>query len=176
MEQEGVLILATQRCAGTNISKGIASHYNKKYIHEPNLVNVQWATDDVVKLISNMSSFPKYVSKFKNIILITRRDLASAKESLGFLYYNYGNHKFDQTWNSNKIETVKKSKEYISAAARVDHCTKCLNFLSKELNIPIEYTEDILIDKKFKYSNIQIDSKYLAPELKLRSTWNETTI
>lgn len=174
MEQKGVLILATQRCAGTNISKGIASYYDKKYIHEPNLFNIQWTTDDVVKLISNKYSFPKYVSKFKNIILITRRDLTSAKESLGFLYYV--KHNFDQTWNSNKVEIVKKSKEYKSAAARLDYCTKCINFLSKELDIPIEYTEDVLINKKFNYSDIKIDPAYLEPNLKLRTTWNETAI
>ena len=174
MEQEGILILATQRCAGTNISKGIASYYNKKYVHEPNLFNIQWTTDDVVKLISNEYSFPNYTSKFNNIILITRRDLNSAKESLGFLYNV--KHGFDQPWNSSKIEIIKKSKLYKKASVRLDYCTRCINVLSKELNIPIEYTEDILKDKKFTYSDIKIDPAYLEPNLKLRNTWNETAI
>ena len=50
MEQEGILILATPRCAGTNISKGIASYYNKEYIHEPNLFNTYWTKDDIIRL------------------------------------------------------------------------------------------------------------------------------
>lgn len=174
MEQEGILILATPRCAGTNISKGIASYYNKEYIHEPNLFNTYWTKDDIIKVITNYSSLPQYTDFFNKIILIDRRDTQEQIESLAMMY-STGND-YTSKWNSKNLDKLKYSYPYVRAKERIDSCKKCINLLSKELDKDIEYTEDILKDKKFKYSNIQIDSKYLLPELKLRNTWDETTI
>ena len=91
------------------------------------------------------------------------------------MMYSTGND-YTSKWNSKNLDKLKYSYPYVRAKERIDSCKKCINLLSKELDKDIEYTEDILKDKKFKYSNIQIDSKYLLPELKLRNTWDETTI
>ena len=174
MEQEGILVLATPRSAGSNISKGIASYYNKEYVHEPNFFNINWSTENVVKVITWYSSLPQYTSLFSNIILITRRDITAASESLAMIYCS-GN-KYTAKWNDKNLEKLRNSYFFIRAKERMKDCNRCIELLSKELNIKIEYTEDILKDKKFKHSNIKIDTNYLIPELKLRNTWDETTI
>ena len=179
--EQGILVLATQRCAGTNIAKGIASFYSKRYAHEPNVKTISWSDKDVVKVISNNTA-KEYIPQFKNIILVTRRDMLAAQESLGVMYYKgnttsrYDNHIIQQKWNDKYLNEIKKDSQYKVGCNRVEFANNVLKSISKQYSLPIEYTEDILKEKKLRHSDIKIDPDYLEPSLKLRATWDKSTI
>ena len=182
----GILIISGPRTGSTNLMKSIASHYNKKEIFEPDIVK-KWppynSNKDVVKfiplwlehiskdakLLSNHKPFYKSIVKnskeFNTIILLNRRNREEQLESLYVIKKHLnGSH---VRWGSEK-EIDKQSNYWHYITNWMYHLDIVLNNLSKDLDIPIDYYEDVYNNKTLTNKNIKLDLEYLKPKYKLR--------
>jgi hypothetical protein len=75
---------------------------------------------------------------FQKIILLSRRDLIAVTESWSFLLYETKNG-----FKSDDAYVWKKTSNYDEQFEFIKKSQKELEYLSKELNIPITYYEDI---------------------------------
>lgn len=83
----------------------------------------------------------EFIKEFDEIILLSRRDLVACIESVSFLMYNYGKIKFNYY---SPYFYEKPPKEIYEIYEREIYVyDKIINIISKSLNIPIIYYEDI---------------------------------
>ena len=186
IKEGGILIISGPRTGSTNLLKSIGSAYNKKERFEPDIVK-KWppydSSNDVVKfvpvwaehignggdLLSNYTSFYKGVidstKEFNTIILLSRRNREEQLESL----YVLGKYQYtvNKKWGIEK-EIDKQSHYWKYITNWMYHLDIVMNNLSQDLNIPIDYCEDVYKNKTLTNKNIKLDLEYFKPKYKLR--------
>jgi len=148
-----VLIVSLPRCGSTSLMNRIASNDNLESYMEPFSIDREhppygyWDTINnvVVKTLIGqpqlndlVSFYTKFSEKFDKVILLSRRDLLSVSESFAYLTWNIENGiSFDTEyiWTP----TPNLNDTYLLINKLNDDILK----LSKKINIPITYYEDI---------------------------------
>ena len=186
IKEGGILIISGPRTGSTNLLKSIGSAYNKKERFEPDIIK-KWppydSSNDVVKfvplwehhlskdgdLLSNHTPFYKGVidsaKEFNTIILLSRRNREEQLESL----YVLGKYQYtvNKKWGIEK-EINKESHYWKYITNWMYHLDIVMNNLSQDLNIPIDYYEDVYKNKALTNKNIKLDLEYFKPKYKLR--------
>lgn len=175
---EGIIIVSSPRSGGTNLMKSISSFYNKKYYFEPDITKNQVEFNykkDVVKYIpyhidwidnEELYDYDKIldkISKFKNIILLDRKNKEHQAESFYHLIH-YGT--YYKNWIPTKIN--KNENEYRKIKQFLYRTSYVIEKLSKDLNISINYYEDVYLHKKINNENIKLDLQFFDKKYKLR--------
>ena len=190
----GILIISGPRTGSSNLMKSISSAYKKKQWFEPNILKKRPKYDsssDVVKFVpwwvkhkwvkhindddGLLSVLKDHTSlykglldsskKFNTVILLNRRNREEQVESLYVLkkYRNTHNEK----WGTEK-EIDKKSDSWKRLASWLNRLDIILNKLSEDLNIPVNYYEDVYKNKSLSNKNIKLDLEYFKPKYKLK--------
>jgi hypothetical protein len=152
-----ILIIATPRCGGYTLHRELAKTYNLTAIHEPNWkgLDKEFIEGSCVKTIVYENTFEELISlavKSDKVILLDRKDKVAQTQAIVSLNANDGNMFKKWEW-----EEGKHSSEYIiNWAVTLTEGNSKLQNLSKELNIPLEYYEDIfygdgLADKELEF-------------------------
>ena len=180
----GILIIAAPRTGSTNLMKSIGSAYNKKERFEPDIVK-KWprydSSNDVVKFVplweSHISNdnekiiydkydtMIKHAKEFNTIILLDRINRREQVDSFYVLQENYTG-RVNIKWRDEQIDT--NSENYKFFEKYLNAFPKLFNKLSKELNIPIDYYENVYKNKSLTNKNIKLDLEYFKPKYKLR--------
>ena len=167
----GILIVSGPRTGSTNLGKSISSFYKKKFIFEPYIFDDTQLFDeksDVVKIIPPDGDYNKIISvikKFNTIILLDRKN---KKEQCDSLYSLNKNKTFDTKWFIDDID--RDCIEYKNYLIEVKKISDILESISKDLNLEIDYYEELYSDKKLKNKKILLDSSFFDKKYKLRST------
>ena len=179
ISEGGIIIVCQPRTGSTNLMKSIGSFYNKKTIFEPDLINNIPECDytkDVVKFFpywpahfNNTMEYDyelilKKIKKYNTIILLNRinkeeqvESFYSVRELLNAEYYKkWGNGYIDKT-----SEIYKFYKNYIL------ECDTVLDRISKDLELKINYYEEVYENKKLNI-DIGLDLSYFKKDNKLR--------
>ena len=141
-----VLIVALPRTGSTNLMDKIARENNlsaifepfdsrKSYLYSSTLDNV------VVKTIVEQHPNNLDLCKdFKEIILLSRRNFTEHLESVAFLYHN-----IPKGYHNNTHYTYSTPPQSVIdfAHKRINEMNTELEKLSEQLNIPIQYYEDL---------------------------------
>ena len=141
-----ILIVALPRTGSTSLLYQIAKEKKLTLFFEPFSLKENYyfnSTMDniVVKTIVEQHSNNLDLAKdFDEVILLSRKDYRKHVESLSYLYYNIPNG-----YNSNKpydysvppLEVIQKAEK------RINEMNAELGTLSEQLNIPIQYYEDL---------------------------------
>lgn len=162
-----VLILSTVRSGSSRLLESISSYYNQEGIFEPTTPRYKKdfdPTKDIVKIVIQTLSIEEHlelINKFENVILLDRKDIKAQVESyLNLWTYLNGdyNKKYVAKEFSEEVinETLHKFKKWKSDLKKI----------SKKINKPIIYLEDLLEFKKIK--GIGYDTKFFKKEYKLR--------
>ena len=148
-----VLIISLPRCGSTSLMNKISEERNLKLYMEPFSMDKihpsydYWddKTDVVIKTLIGqprindlVSFYSEFSKKFDEIILLSRRDLTAVCESLAYLKWNISNgfklddvYHWEETPNLNETHIMVKNLNYD------------IHALSKKINVPITYYEDI---------------------------------
>lgn len=138
--------------------KGIFEPYNimflDKQTYSPNMVDVAVKTiiGQTPKLIQcdieteeytkqYLNWYYEFILDFDEITLLSRRDLVACIESVSFLMYNYNKKKFN--YYSQYFYEKPPKEIYDTYEKEIRVYDKIINIISKELDIPIIYYEDI---------------------------------
>jgi hypothetical protein len=162
-----LLITSLPRTGSSKLLTEISKKYNLNGIFEPynimvlnketysrNMVDVAVKTiiGQTPKLIQYDIESEEYTNQYLNwyyefildfdkIILLSRKDLIACIESISFLMYNYDKKNFNYYSQYFYEKPPKEIYDIFEKEIRV--YDKIINILSKELNIPITYYEDI---------------------------------
>jgi hypothetical protein len=152
-----ILIIATPRCGGYTLHKELAKTYNLTAIHEPKWkgLDKEFIEDSCVKVIvyeNTLEELVNLASKFEKVILLDRKDKIAQTQAIVSLNANDGNMFRKWVWEEGKHS----SEDIINWAVTLANCNNKLENLSKELNVPLEYYEDIfygdgLADKELEF-------------------------
>jgi hypothetical protein len=184
IKQTGILIVSAPRCGSTNLMKSLASTYDKNFSFEPDLINQypKFSYNDVVKIVPfwethvlHTNSFRynlllENIKQFNNIILLKRKNFIEQLESY-YVMKKYSTGKIDRKWGNeeiNKDDSYYFFKEYLSKTNKV------IDRLSADLNLEINYYEDIFKDKKLK--NYKLDLSFLDSSNKLKQINKERLV
>jgi hypothetical protein len=150
-----VLIISLPRTGSTELGKDISIKRKIKYECEPfNGGNVLLTNFDLNNIVLKTILFhlPSYVNEsnrinwlielsknFNEVILLSRRNLINCAESWAYLQYNEKQKSFkaDEPYLWERTPNFDKEFEFIQK------CNDELVYISKKLNIPITYYEDI---------------------------------
>ncbi len=180
----GILIISGPRTGSSNLLKSISFAYNKKFVFEPDIFETPPLYDsskDVVKIIPLKKyhldkgyDFLPIAKQFNTVVLLNRRNREEQLESL----YVMGTDKktgIKKRWGIEK-EIDKDSNYYGYLAQWMDELDIVLNKLSEDLNIPIDYYEDVYKNKTLSNKDINLELEYLNPKYKLRQVKPKTII
>lgn len=163
------LIIAHPRSGSTNLMKSIASGNNIMSCFEPfgpHRGNLNG--NKCVKVIVSRKTNEFYLNlcnSYEKVVLLARRDTKLAAESLTKLYANGGYP--IAPWVSLTKEEEKKIPRYIE---EIDRGKDNLAILSKALDIPIDYYEDVYTNMTLLDRSIKLDVSYLDNSKKLKKT------
>lgn len=105
----------------------------------PKIIEYEVGSDEYVNEYLNW--IYTFIKDFDEIILLSRKDLVACIESVSFLMYNYNRKKFNY-YSSYYYE--KPPKEIYDVYEKEIYVyDRIINIISKELDIPIIYYEDI---------------------------------
>ena len=151
-----ILIIALPRTGSTELGTRLSVENKLKYEFEPfnplekllkyeskNYKNaliktMVFHTPIFVDEVDRLKWLLNISKDFKKIILLSRKDLIAVTESWSFLLYETKNG-----FKSTYPYVWKKTPNYDEQFEFIQNCQKELEYLSKELNIPITYYEDI---------------------------------
>ena len=175
----GIIIVAQPRTGSTNLMRSIGSFYNKKTVFEPDLINNNPKCDctkDVVKFFpywpahfDNTMEYDydvilKEIKKYNTIILLSRKNKEEQIESF-YSVKHLLNAEYDIKWGNEIID--KTSKEFKFYKEYIKKFDTILQKISEDLNIDINYYEDVYKNKKLN-NDIKLDLSYFSNEKKLR--------
>lgn len=128
------------RCGGRYFTKSLSKTYGLKYYHEP----LKEIKDDnsVVKYLTKTKSIDRLCDLLKDadhVFLLDRRDLESQLESTVSLYYKQKDWNLKWIWDESLIH----KEMYNPLRNDLIESSKTLEMVSKQLNIPIIYYEDL---------------------------------
>lgn len=141
-----VLIISLPRTGSTSLLYHIAKERNLRAFFEPFMLKDTYYFDNtmeniVVKtIIEQYSDNYNLAKNFDEVILLSRKNHKEHVESLSYLYYN-----IKKGYNSNKYYEYKTPPRHyiIKANKRILEMNADLEVLSNQLNIPIQYYEDL---------------------------------
>lgn len=155
----------------------ISSYYNIPSLFEPFNTQKQIPLngDVVVKTLINHNTLSEYIKLsiyFDKVILLSRRDIIAMSESLYWVSKMWREDGFKEgtdyhlsEYEYNEEIDVTEKELHHKVIDRVD----LMNKLSDELNIPLDYYEDVFYKNKTLNDNeIGLDLKFLDNTLKLR--------
>ena len=162
-----VLILSTVRSGSSRLLEAVSSYYNQNGIFEPTTPQYKKEFDptkDIVKIVIQTLSIEQHlelIQKFENVILLDRKDIKSQVESYlnlwTYLNGDYNKKYIAEEFSEEVInQTLDKFKKWKSDLEKI----------SKKINKPIIYLEDLLEFKEIK--GIGYDTKFFEKEYKLR--------
>lgn len=178
----GILIISSPRSGSTNLMKSIASAYNKKACFEPDIISKfpnYNPKDDVVKYIplkqnhssvrkiydSEYHTMIKHINEFNTVIILDRLDKKQQLESF-YVLREYNNTLVNIKWRDEKIDYT--SEKYNIYEQYINWFSDILLRISKDLNIPIDYYENVYQNKSLSNKNIKLDLNYFDSKYKLR--------
>ena len=180
----GILIIAAPRVGGTNLMKSLGSYYNKKNRMEYDIVKKYpkynpnedvlkfipfWeshiSNDDEKIIYDNYDTMIKHAKEFNTIILLDRKNKREQIDSYYVLQEHYKG-RVNIKWRDEEIDTDSENYKFYEKYLNV--FPKLFHRLSKDLNIPIDYYEDIYKNKSLINKNIKLDLEYFKPKYKLK--------
>lgn len=177
----GILIIASPRSGSSNLLSSIGSAYNKKTRFEYDIIRKHPyynPNKDVLKCIPVWEKDPPKIldsflydkllesaREFNTIILLDRKDKLKQLESYYVLRrINEGNHL--KKWGR---EQINRDDEHYKLFERyINSFTTFFEKISNDLNLPIDYHEDVYKNKSLTNKNIKLDLKYFESNYKLR--------
>lgn len=169
----GLIIVSGPRTGSTNLMLSLSSVYSIPYIFEPNItVDFDYSNykNNVVKYVllgdSDLEYYEKLieiVKQFDIIILLDRKNKEEQSESF-YSLRNYGT--FYKKWGKEYID--KESDQFKNILSDVNNKSNLLLKLSNDLNLKIDYYEDLFNNKTLNDKSIKLDKKYLSDKYKLR--------
>lgn len=169
----GLIIVSGPRTGSTNLMLSLSSVYSIPYIFEPNItVDFDYSNykNNVVKYVllgdSDLEYYEKLigiVKQFDIIILLDRKNKEEQSESF-YSLRNYGT--FYKKWGKEYID--KESEQFKNILSDVNNKSNLLLKLSNDLNLKIDYYEDLFNNKTLNDKSIKLDKKYLSDKYKLR--------
>jgi hypothetical protein len=194
---KGVLIIAGPRVGGSNLMQAIAKGSNRAYKYEIDIVK-DWHLIDVSSDVCKYIPFRPYITPpidpnytydfntsfevdkvveysklFDKVIIANRRDKVEQTESLHALEVQNDNRNFI-SWNVDLVD--KESNLYKNLSNYIIEMDKCLTYLSKALNVEMDYYEDVYSSKSINDSSIPLDYKWFSKNRKLRKSLGKKTI
>lgn len=149
-----ILIIALPRTGSTELGKRLAIKNRIEYEFEPFNPKAKLRYDDsyknkVVKTMIFHTPFfindnerldwlIKISKDFKQVILLSRKDLVACTESWSYLL-----DKTNKGFKSNQSYVWEKTANYDEQFEFIKNCQFELNYISDRLNIPITYYEDL---------------------------------
>lgn len=177
----GILIIAAPRVGGTNLMKSIGSYYNKKTRMEYDIVRKYPKynpNEDVLKYVpiwektiesimdaKIYENILKSAKEFQTIILLDRKDKIKQAESY-YVLKTYNAGKVDKKWGDEC--SINHDATYSFHEYYINSFPEFFERLSYDLNIPIDYYEDVYKNKSLTNKNIKFDLEYFKPKYKLR--------
>ena len=139
-----ILIIASPRCGGYALHRELAKTYNLTAIHEPTWfgMNKDFKDNTCVKALVYKNTIEELValaSRFDKVILLDRKDKIAQTQAIVSLNANGGDMKAKWEWKEN----THPSEVIIKWACTLTNCNNTLKELSKELDIPLEYYEEV---------------------------------
>jgi hypothetical protein len=154
---EGILIISGPRTGSTYLGNELSKNYDFKFISEPREIK-HLKKAKCIKLIPfktvdyTLDDIVDFSKRFSNIILLQRKDKIAQAESWqalhGMKYLKQGDH---LKWQVGTIEPKYPLEFYVD---KVKYLDEKIEWLSKKLNIPISFYEDIYYEGKVPYDLI----------------------
>ncbi len=171
----GLIVVSGPRTGSTNLMYSLASSYSIPYIFEPDiLTDFEYSNykDNVVKYVPladyNLDYYNRLIEiikQFDVIILLDRKNKEEQSESF-YSLKNYGT--FYKKWGHQYIDKI--SEQYKDILRDIKIQSEVLLKLSEDLNLEIDYYEDLFNNKTLTDITIGLDTKYLNNKYKLRQT------
>ena len=145
---KNLLIIALPRSGGTTFMSKMGKELGLPVRFEPELTS--WPVEpknDVTKVIVDKFQFIDIVAlaeNYENVILHSRHDILACAESMAAMTWHWkdGTDHSQHPWKANKLASV--PQWYIEQTChRITHCQLLMHVLSQELNLPIQYYEDM---------------------------------
>lgn len=149
------LIVALPRTGSTELGKRLSLQHKLEYIFEPfnppsNNININHLTKSVVKTIIfqkpdfvderfRLNWLLDLISKFDNVILLSRKDLMACADSWAYLCYKSKKSNFSSV--SSYLWELTPNHQI--AVDNIQIWNNELKYISDKVNIPITYYEDI---------------------------------
>jgi len=176
----GCLIIASPRSGSTNLMRSIGSSYSIKTTFEPfaHGKNKTINPNTVTKVIASRLTILKVdqlISLFDKTILLTRKSILEASQSLYFLQHCIPNQgEINVKWSaSGTVFDNNLMNRYIrSFSLEYD----LIHSIGSKYNIPVDYYEDVYSSHSLSDSSISLDTEYLNPSKKLRNDRQITAI
>lgn len=150
-----ILIIALPRTGSTELGKRLSLENKLNYVFEPYNPRTKLSYDmntqnKVVKTVifhkptsievkNKLNWLMDLTTKFNRTILLSRKDLVACAESWSFYNHNVKKNNFSHNVSYYWEKTSNYDEDYNKIMIWNDE----INYLSKELNIPITYYEDI---------------------------------
>jgi hypothetical protein len=168
-----ILVISLPRTGSTSFSKKLAKDNNLSFVFEPfapnaELLNIlknfdtDYKKDDVVvkTLINDEYSIDWLIElskEFDKTYLLSRKDLKQCVDSWAYLNYNRGEIDFETEYY------WEKTPNYDECEKQIYDWNDKLKLISKQLNIPIRYYEDIFDSTKnrLRKGDKQFDKKLI---------------
>jgi hypothetical protein len=176
---KGCLIISTPRSGSTNLMKSIASAYSIPEQFEPFAIggSKKASSNKITKVIVERLTVKRLIAlsrEYDKTVLLTRKDATAASESWCFMKENLDISFVNVKWTSaSNTFNPKKLDEY---KLRFNSQVGKIEKLSKALNTPIDYYEDLYHTKTLLDTSIKLDLTFLDSSKKLRAVRNETYI
>ena len=179
----GILIISGPRTGSSNLLKSISIAYNKKSVFEPDVFEKYPPYDSSKDVVKFIPSWEHHLSKgydllpiakeFNTVVLLNRRNREEQLESL----YVMGKYSLlnKVKWGIEK-EIDKESEYWKYLTHWMSELDIVMNKLSKDLNIPIDYYEDVYKNKALTNKDINLDLEYFKPKYKLRQEVKPKTV
>jgi len=177
----GILIIAAPRVGGTNLMKSLGSYYNKKTRMEYDIVNkypkynpkkdvlkyvpIWEGTIDSIMNDKIYQNILESAKEFETIILIDRKNKIEQTESY-YVLRRYNRGLVDKKWGTEHL--INKDEKYKFFEYYINSFSDFFKRISSDLNIPIDYYEDVYKTKSLTNKNIKLDLEYFKPKYKLR--------
>jgi len=156
------LIIASPRSGSTNLMKSISSAYDIPYCFEKiPLKNIY-----ITKLMAYTKSakfWIEYCNKWDKVILLGRKNNLEAAQSLSVLR-NKKVKIVNEKWHFRDFTGDSFDKAYQDIIDSI----KILNECSSTLSIPIDWYEDVYLNRTLSDPSIKLDSIFLDSKHKLR--------
>ena len=153
-----IILISTPRSGSTSLMMGLSESLGLKYYFQPfnhlawkgipqsieyhNCI-VKTMIDEIPdKLADCVKFYIDFCKKFDKVILLSRKDLISCAESLGYNLKHYNNYDKSDYWHK---EYFYNNRE-IDIDSHVNYLKKINDKLiefSEEINLPIDYYEEI---------------------------------
>jgi hypothetical protein len=179
----GIILISQARSGSTNLMKSIGSYYNKKQIFEPDLLKNEPKCNDKSDVVKFFPFWPSHfakremyyyddilnkIKKYNTIILLSRRNKKEQVDSFYNVKEVIGGD-YSSQWSNEEIDRDSLVyKFYYNYFIELDNI---FNRLSNDLNLEINYYEDVFKNKKLNI-DINLDLTFLEEKNKLRKPSN----